>query len=226
MIGKPYAKKIPKRVRNSMQTAIGGQCFLVKKLETSESGEHACRAFTSCHSQVQNLVDTQGGKRIQGWQLFTHKTYIDLGIYLWVFHSIWQTPEGEHLDLTVDIDALGGNSIVFWPDPKRKVDLSKGYNFNSLLVCETEKGTEPMTVASSTRIQKSKLYWATADSRNVLPYTESDGIYRYLTEEYAHNRQLFKQRYSDYVEFDDDNSFTEVKPLPARALLEFSITRS
>ena len=61
------------------------------------------------------------------------------GMYIWMFHSIWKTPEGEYVDVTQS-DVYGNEKIAtFCYDGKRNADLIGGTAYNHVIALENEK---------------------------------------------------------------------------------------
>lgn len=66
-----------------------------------------------CHPNVDAKVKIAGGRNVYGWQISESP-----GIFLEAqFHSIWESPTGEFLDISPE--ELGHTKILFLPDPHR-----------------------------------------------------------------------------------------------------------
>jgi hypothetical protein len=67
-----------------------------------------------CHANVALQVRRAGGKLRHGWTIWEEP-----GQFLVAeFHSIWESPSGELVDITPHVD--GERTIMFLPDPHRK----------------------------------------------------------------------------------------------------------
>lgn len=68
-----------------------------------------------CHANVVLAVKAFGGKRIWGWSICCDLSADAPNEYLMLFsHSIWETPEGEWVDLTKSSD-IEGVDVMFMP---------------------------------------------------------------------------------------------------------------
>lgn len=65
-----------------------------------------------CHPNVQAMIDKHGGKAIYGWVVWGNKDWLETE-----FHSVYQTPTNELLDITPDPD--GETRRLFVVDPNR-----------------------------------------------------------------------------------------------------------
>jgi hypothetical protein len=80
-----------------MDKTTQNDCYLIKRRVNGVTGNGL---ELDCHKNVQDLVDRIGGKRISGWLLVRQCQLVNQGVFLWMFHIIWQTPEGECVDVT------------------------------------------------------------------------------------------------------------------------------
>ncbi len=70
--------------------------------------------YENCFTNVDAVVEQQGGERIDGWLIWEWR-----GILLEaIFHAVWRDPEGSLIDVTPQGD--GETKIVFSPDCNRK----------------------------------------------------------------------------------------------------------
>jgi len=63
-----------------------------------------------CHISVKHVALTKKGKRIHGWALWQFE-----GFVLGEFHSIWENPAGEWIDVTPP--KWGADKVLFVADP-------------------------------------------------------------------------------------------------------------
>ena len=66
--------------------------------------------INECFPLVEEKVDTEGGKIILGWQIWKGKLLIEAE-----FHAIWESPNGEWIDITPK--SLSFSEVLFVPDP-------------------------------------------------------------------------------------------------------------
>ena len=128
---KVYNDKIPTIVRNPMLEFTGSDCLLVNR---RKRGATSKGAYSNCHSNVQDWVDKIGGARISGWLLARIPKFLNEGVWAWIFHSIWLTPEGKLTDVTMDDDYAGKDFVTFWHDKYRSCDLINGTSYNLSLI--------------------------------------------------------------------------------------------
>ena len=88
---KPYNNKLPLEIRDGINQFTNNECILVKK-----DFHHSYSQKQNCHYKVQSFVDENGGDIIFGWQLQRKIKLIRAGIWLWVFHSVWQKNDNEY----------------------------------------------------------------------------------------------------------------------------------
>lgn len=76
-------------------------------------------APAQCHITVRHRVETVGGSRVHGWAFWQ----FDDAIYA-EFHSVWQSPNGDLIDLTPPRD--GGSQVLFLRDPTLSIESVDG----------------------------------------------------------------------------------------------------
>ena len=118
MVGTNYTNKLPMVISEAMKQVSSDDCYLIKLRVKGFTGSGI---VLNCHQNVQDLLD-----RIGGWLLMRKKELYHNGMYIWMFHSIWKTPEGEYVDVTQS-DVYGNEKIAtFCYGGKRNADLIEG----------------------------------------------------------------------------------------------------
>ncbi|KAA5607344.1 hypothetical protein F1188_00835 [Roseospira marina] len=78
----------------------------------------------NCHLNTAEAVRRFGGRVVYGWTVWVSRSCAEA-----IFHSVWETPEGELKDITPKADGEG--EILFVPDPKRSRDLEEGWSYSN-----------------------------------------------------------------------------------------------
>lgn len=76
-----------------------------------------------CHVSAKHAAQEKGGRRVHGWALWQYDDPAGLALPVIVgdFHSVWETPEGELIDVTPP--KLGAR-VLFVPDPSLSIKSS------------------------------------------------------------------------------------------------------
>ncbi len=193
MIGTLYTHKLPRSVREGMQQVSKDDCYLIKR--RINKGVTGTGKERNCHLNVQDLVDRIGGERVGGWLFNRSRDFYDRGIYLWIFHSIWQTPEGEYCDVTESLIYGSETIATFWLDSAKQADLEQGKSYNNIIVLEHERAIEEVAQKSGQRLQKGHAYWTENSLRHYLDVSEHNGVYRLLSDAYPKNRAALEEQY-------------------------------
>ncbi len=197
MIGTHYKNKLPKTIVQAMQQVTDDDCYIINRRIKGVTGNGK---NNNCHFNVQDLVDRIGGERISGWLLTRDKALYRNGIYVWVFHSIWKTPEGKFFDVTKS-EGYGNEKLAtFWHDSHRHADLAEGTAFNSVITLENEKAVQIIEKATNTRLAIEKAYWTVSNLRYFSELDDHSGVFRFLLSEYPHNRKLLEEKYNCKIE--------------------------
>ena len=218
---KNYSDKLPKTIRQPLQQFAGNDCLLVKRwsddfgLETKEG---------NCHFNVKGYVEALGGETVNGWLLCRNKQLMNVGIWLWSFHSVWLTDENELLDVTEDKNYKTNAFTTFLPDLSRRVDLEEGVNYNNIVIFETEAIAKHYGQSIGVDIKAGTVYWMSEDMLRVRELTEHTGQYRWLHKEYKHNQSMLLQKYGIAI-VDDKIVKTDAANdnLSADVLFDFSV---
>lgn len=68
--------------------------------------------YYSCHTNVDWHIQRHGGTNVYGWAIWSNPIWFEFE-----FHSVWQSPSGELVDITPDAD--GETQRLFVIDPTR-----------------------------------------------------------------------------------------------------------
>jgi len=67
-----------------------------------------------CHNNVLEQIRRAGGKRVNGWMIWDNGKFVE-----GEFHSVWESPDGQLVDLTPRADREA--EILFLPDAVMKI---------------------------------------------------------------------------------------------------------
>lgn len=193
MIGKSYMSKLPTGVITGMRQLSEDDCYLVKRrvsITPNDSNE------LNPHRNVQNKVDNLGGERISGWLLIRKKELIERGVYIWLFHSVWQTPDGDCFDTTQNPLYENSEAVTFWLDSGRKADLDRGTSYNSLIVLADADAVKAWRPNIQRDMEASKAYWTDDTVTMFVDLDMHSGIYRMLNEQYPQNFKALEDEYN------------------------------
>jgi hypothetical protein len=87
-----------------------------------------------CHMNVLHRVRTHGGKRRNGWLIWESAMFAEAS-----FHCVWESPDGELVDLTPRDD--GEEHILFLPDPETRLTVGPHGGY----MMPTNRTTSPAT---------------------------------------------------------------------------------
>lgn len=189
-----YKDRLPKEVNDALKTFVGGDCVMVRRLK-KDKHKYSVNAKTGeCHLNVQLFVDRYGGKRISGWLL--RRTYLaDKGVYAWLFHSVWQTPEKKWLDVTFDKEYAGRDKTIFVPDSTRTADLIEGTSYNNIVIFTDLRFTLFYGSQVGMELETNKVYWCDQTLRYFLATDEHSGQYRWISKQYPKNIEKMCDEY-------------------------------
>ena len=220
MIGKVYTDKIPKPVREAMRLVSADDCYLIKRRVKGVTGNGK---ELDCHQNVQDLVERIGGERISGWLLIRRSDLFRNGIYLWMFHSIWKSPEGECVDVTQS-SVYGNDKIAtFWHDTGRKADLAEGTAYNSLVTLQNDDAAQIMMRDLDTSLAVGVPYWVAGKFRHFCKLDDHSGVFRMLHPDYPKNAKLLEEQYDCRSERGRIITNKEGAKLSTMALFDFSL---
>ena len=193
-IGKKCTKTMHKNIIKGMREVTDGECYFVRRRLKGVTGNGEKSA---CHTNVKKLVDRIGGEAVYGWKLAKYKELMGLGIYSFVFHSIWKTPEGKCVDVTMCENYGDDRRLVFWHDTKRRANMEEGYTYNNVTVFKSLRGSMLARTTNNSRVKQAVAYWSSKDYKLYMPLKDhkNNGMYRYLHEEYKENREMFEKQF-------------------------------
>jgi hypothetical protein len=194
-----YSEKIPNTVRIAMSDFTAGECYLVRRRKRGATSEGA---QGNCHVNVQAWVDKKGGKRIPCWMLYRDRKLESSGLWIWIFHSLWQSPENEISDVTQHEAYANADYTTVWFDAKRDVDLEQGISFNNILCLATQQAADTLSNTLGYQIEVGKCYWATSSLSVVVPLDGHSGQYRWITREFPQNIRKLEEQYDCLVTAD------------------------
>lgn len=192
MIGWLYTQALPKTVREAMKRVSNADCYRIKRrINTVQvSGDP-----NNSHTNVQELVDNVGGERVGGWLLSKDKRALKQGVYVWIFQSIWKTPEGEYVDVTKNESYGNDKESIFWLDPERQANLDEGKAYNLIAVLEHFKAAAYLSETSYKQLTPGKPYWAEKKLRFFKELDEHSGVYRMIDSNNPQNIKLLEEQY-------------------------------
>jgi hypothetical protein len=189
---KNYTEKLPKSIRKPLTAFTQNDCLLVTKLNDDFGLE---RRALNCHVNVSGYVEKFGGEMVNGWLLYRNKRLLNVGMWVWSFHSVWLTEDKKLFDVTDDSQYATNSFTTFIPDANRKVDFENGINYNNIVIFENEAFAKHWGKSTQTEVEANTLYWVTDDMMRIKKITEHSGMYRWLTDSYPNNIQLLKEKY-------------------------------
>ncbi|MDE2057168.1 MAG: hypothetical protein KGI88_08100 [Betaproteobacteria bacterium] len=189
---KIYSNKLPKNIRQPLLKFADNECYLVRKFTDDIGLENRSG---NCHANVQSYVNALGGEMVNGWLLSRNKRFREVGLWTWVFHSVWLTDENELLDVTENECYETNTFTTFIPDSTRKVDLNEGISYNNIVIIENEAFAKHYSNSINTDIEVNKIYWVTSDISMVRELSEHNGQYRLLQNQFKNNQKLFLEKY-------------------------------
>jgi hypothetical protein len=193
MIGTNYTNKLPTPIKDAMKQLTNDDCYLIKRRVKGVTGSGA---VLNCHQNVQDLVDRIGGERISGWLLMRKNELYRNGMYIWMFHSIWKTPENEYVDVTQS-DVYGNDKVAtFWHDSVRRADLDEGTAYNSVITLENDKAVQMIARGTNTQLSIGTPYWTENSVRFFSGLDEHSGMYRMLHSDYPQNTKMLEEQYN------------------------------
>lgn len=184
---KRYVGSIPANVSKAMGRFAGGVLASVDRIASDQVMQKG-----SCHPNVEAWVVDNGGKAVTGWMLTKINQLTSAGIWVWVFHTVWQDAKGNLLDITDQGVFHDVEKTIFWVDIFRKPDLVEGFSYNNVLVIDNSAFAEHYGQSIGIDIKAGDIYWATPDMLYLKPQSKHTGRYRLLGDNYATNEKLFE----------------------------------
>lgn len=192
---KQYSSKLPSSVNDVLWKFSGNYCLAVKRLgETLGLNQ----SEGNCHLNVLEHVAAYGGKMVNGWLLAKNSRLNKCGVWLWSFHSVWQTDDGLLVDVTKDDLYKGEKRTIFLRDNARRFYPSEGISHNNIVVFENWRISKHFSENVKTSLRPNKVYWTNENLAIVKPLEEHTGQYR-LLKGYPKNQQLLVEQYGAVV---------------------------
>lgn len=189
---KNYSDKLPNSIKNSLKQFTNNDCLLVKRM-TDDFGLE--RRSGNCHFNVMEYVDAFGGEVVNGWLLYRNKRLLNIGMWIWSFHSIWLTDKNELLDITDDKQYQNNAFSTFIPDANRRVNFEEGINFNNIVIFENKAFAKHYGNTIGIDIEVGEIYWISDDMLRLRTLVQHSGEYRWLHKEYKNNIARLHEKY-------------------------------
>lgn len=218
---KLYNDKIPATVRAAMRAFTQQDCYLVRR---RKRGATSKGAQGNCHANVQAWVDKKGGTRIPCWMLYRSRKLESSGLWIWIFHSLWRSPENEISDVTQHEAYADADYTTVWLDAKRDADLKEGISFNNVLCLATQQAADSLSNKIGYQIEVGKCYWATSSLSVVVPLEGHSGQYRWVTRDFPNNIRKLEEEYDCLVTEEGLRpTSADIKQISAQVFLDYSI---
>lgn len=221
----PYANKLPSSVNEALKALTDNESVLVRYL-TPQQGIKG--KSENCHLNVKSFIDKNGGNSVSGWILKRHRPLMEKGVYVWSFHSVWQTSNGNLVDVTEDKHYVGREKSIFIHDKNRIPDLEKGLSFNNIVIFTNSEFVKSFGQSIGRLVVLDTLYWCDPSLRQLLEISEHSGIYRLVTSAYPDNIKLM----CDEIECElvdsrlvprEGSKRTLDDPLPKNFIFDYSV---
>lgn len=197
---KRYVGSIPANVSKAMGRFAGGVLASVDRIASDAALQQG-----SCHPNVAEWVEDNGGKAVTGWLLVKKSSFISRGIWVWVFHTVWQDKKGNLFDITYQGELHDVEKSIFWIDISRKPNLKEGLTFNNVVVVDGSAFAKQYGDLNNMEINAGELYWAAPDMKLLKPLKMHGGMYRWLNLKYCDNIKIFEKitgcNFHDYMGF-------------------------
>lgn len=221
-----YTDKLPNKLNNMLKSFTGSECIMVRKQKHKISKNNL---QGQCHVNVQNFVTKDGGISVSGWLLNRIPSLITMGIYVWSFHSVWQSPDNKLIDVTEDENYIGRDKSIFIPDLNRTPDLKNGTSYNNFMTFTDCSIAGYYGSSIGKDIEVNEPYWCNNTMTMLLDVNEHSGTYRYLNAIYPDNLKKFK----DELECEIVNGrpiprpgskYEEIGAFPATVFFDYSLS--
>ena len=187
-----YNEKIPSYVLAPMLEFTQSDCLLVKK---RRRGATSKGKTGNCHVNVQNWVDKIGGACVSGWLLNRDRRFLNKGIWIWSFHSVWLTPENKLADVTIDPIYENNDFVTFWTDKNRIAEWKTGKNYNNIVIFQHADIAKRNLSENLVNPKSGEIYWATLNLQNLRAIGQHDGMYRHIKKEFPENIKFMEEKY-------------------------------
>jgi hypothetical protein len=146
-----------------------------------------------------------------------------MGMWVWSFHSVWETAEGLWIDVTLDKSYEHKGRTVFCADKYRKIDLEEGVSFNNIFMTSSAEFAEKYAEFSNTKINNREIYWGNDDFSTLRTLKEHTGQYRWLGGEYKKNLSILQEKYNIIFNKDGAVDLTNINGTIEDAYFDFSL---
>jgi hypothetical protein len=147
-------KRIPFEVKNAIGSLAKGNIHKVKNKPISEYSDGLC------HRNVKKHVEQCGGEQLYGWVLSNLKAYIENGLYIWAFHSVWRETKER---MPINVNNVAGleksKFIIFWEDRLRSYNFEEDMSYNNIFVLSNEKKKWAFEQQFKMEIEVGVAYW-------------------------------------------------------------------
>lgn len=164
-------------------------CILVRKISSPNSKP------LNCHLNLAEQIKQLGGKVVNGWLLNRNSQLIGMDLWIFTFHSLWETDNGDLFDITTDKNNGRDCSTFFIDKASRKIDLTEGVSFNDVVVFNNTSANNALKDSANPYFRYGEVYWTASNMTLFKTLSESNGEYRFLREEYPHNYKLLEKKY-------------------------------
>lgn len=194
-----HTDKLPANIVDGLKNFSGNDCYLIKRDVDRKS--FLCNK-NNCHLNVMKRIEKFGGEMINGWLLSKNKMFLDMGIWVWSYHSVWLTPKGKIVDVTDNEDYKNLPLSTFIPDFNRKIDLENGIAYNTIVIFDNFRVADKLAEASNEdrQLVSGVVYWTTSSVKFFRELDEHSGQYLIFRKEYPQNLKKLEEQYECRVE--------------------------
>ena len=180
----PYTDKLPSSLNKVLNSFTGSESVMVRYLKPKDGVKGKPG---NCHLNVKSFIDKSGGNSVSGWILNRHLPLIEKGIYIWSFHSVWETSKGNLVDVTEDKHYVGRDKSIFIHDKNRVPNLEEGLSYNNFVVFTDSAFAQYFGQSIGKIVVSDTPYWCDSTLKHLLDIKEHSGIYRLVTSAYPEN---------------------------------------
>ncbi len=194
-----HTDKLPPNIVDGLKNFSESDCYLIKRDVDRKS---ILCASNNCHINVQKRVDKYGGEMVNGWLLARRSMLLEMGVWVWFYHSVWVTPKQKIVDVTDNEDYKNLPLSTFIPDKNRLVNIPNGIAFNTIVIFDNQRVANQFEVASGEdrRLIEGVVYWTTNSVKHFREMHEHTGKYKLIRREYPQNKIEFEEKYKCKIE--------------------------
>lgn len=221
-----YADKLPPSLNDELKKFTGNECVMVRYLKVK--GKPIAKAG-NCHLNVKSFVDSHGGKAVSGWIFYRDPELINKGLYVWIFHSIWEMPDGKWVDVTEDKRYKGRDKSIFVPDAVRLPDMVAGLTYNNFMIFTEPKFAAEYGNYIGENLRTNEIYWTDPEMLRIRRTEQFNGIYRLISPDYPNNIKILCEEYEvDIVNGNlvpkPGSKYAEIGAFPAKIFFDYSFS--